>query len=270
MNFCQFGFQSLRFSFCRPKPLSTLLWRLHSQEVSLGLKGSDAVFNPSSGILARADREFEELGLKTVFQGSAFKMEDAPKLKLPEIAFIGRTSVGKSTLINALLNQTKLVRTSKKPGHTRLVNFFNVGSKFYLVDLPGYGYVHGLGSERGTRHFVKVAETYLKERSGKELRSICLLVDGKVGVTKNDLIAFEMMGELDAPFQIVLTKMDKLPKGRHQMMLDEVYKIKERFSLNSCFPHIFPLSAKEMTGLSELRYFICLSVGFTKPFKNMR
>ncbi|XP_068702577.1 probable GTP-binding protein EngB [Montipora foliosa] len=255
--------------FHREKALFLLLWRFFYHKGSPRAKESQSVFNPTSGILARADKEFQLLGPKAVFQGSAVKTEEAPNLKLPEVAFIGRTSVGKSSLINALLNQTKLVKTSKTPGHTRLVNFYNIGSKFYLVDLPGYGYVQGVGKEQGTRHFVKVAEKYLKQRAGKELRSICLLIDGKVGVTKNDMIAFEMMGELDAPFQVVLTKMDKLHKGRHQVMIDEVYRVRERFKLNSCFPHIFPVSAKGKTGLSELRYFICLSVGFTKPFTNI-
>ncbi|XP_073253461.1 probable GTP-binding protein EngB [Porites lutea] len=259
----------LPITFCSPKITRFSLQRFHSQKALRIHKGSDAVFQPSIGILARADREFEFLSPRTTLQGSAKKLDDVPKLKLPEVAFIGRTSVGKSSLINALLNQTKLVKTSKRPGHTRLVNFFNVDSKFYLVDLPGYGYVEGLGSERGTNHFVKVAERYLQQRAGKELRSICLLIDGKIGVTKNDLIAFEMMGEIAAPFQVVLTKMDKLHKEKHQMMIEEVHKIKERFSLNSCYPHIFALSAREKTGLSELRYFICQSVGFTKPFKNL-
>ncbi|KAK3752591.1 hypothetical protein QZH41_018790, partial [Actinostola sp. cb2023] len=114
------------------------------------------------------------------------------------IALLGRTSVGKSSLINALLQQKKLARTSKTPGHTRLINFFNVGLKFYLVDLPGYGYVEGQGDEG--QHFVRVVEQYLKERAGKQLRSVCLLIDGKVGIKKNDLIAVEMLEEMDAPF----------------------------------------------------------------------
>ncbi|XP_074620103.1 putative GTP-binding protein EngB [Acropora palmata] len=257
-------------NFAVKKDIYLFFYRNYCQKVATLAKESDSVFDPTANILARADKEFQFLGLKAALQGSFLKTKDTISPRLPEVAFIGRTSVGKSSLINALLNQTKLAKTSKIPGHTRLVNFYNVASKFYLVDLPGYGYVQGLTNDRGTQHFVKVAESYLKERAGKELRSICLLIDGKVGVTKNDLIAFEMMGELDAPFQVVLTKMDKLPKGRHQMMIDEVYRVRERFKLNSCFPHIFPVSARVMTGLSELRYFICLSVGFTKPFKNIQ
>ncbi|XP_020604625.1 uncharacterized protein LOC110043504 isoform X1 [Orbicella faveolata] len=235
---CHRFLTSLAFQIRRKKAFS---WRFYCQNVLSGPEGSDTGFNPTKRALDRAERQFELLGAEATFQGSALKLEDAPKLRLPEVAFIGRTSVGKSSLINALLNQKKLVRTSKKPGHTRLVNFFNIGSKMYLVDLPGYGYVAGLGSKRGTEHFVNVAESYLKERAGKELRSVCLLIDGKVGVKKNDLIAFEMMGEFGGPFQVVLTKMDKLPIVRHQMMIEEVYKIKEEFGLNNCFPHIFPV-----------------------------
>ncbi|XP_078371103.1 putative GTP-binding protein EngB isoform X2 [Oculina patagonica] len=259
MRGCQGRF--VGFALRCKKALRLSPGRFHSQNALSGVQGSDTGFNPTRRALDRADREFELLGPKATFQGSALKLEDAPKLKLPEVAFIGRTSVGKSSLINALLNQKKLVKTSKKPGHTRLINFFNISSKMYLVDLPGYGYVTGLGSTRGTEHFVKVAETYLEERAGKELRSVCLLIDGKVGIKKNDLIAFEMMGEFGGSFQVILTKMDKLPKLQHQKMIEEVYKIKDKFGLNNCFPHIFPVSAKEKTGLSELRYFICLNVG---------
>ncbi|XP_020604626.1 uncharacterized protein LOC110043504 isoform X2 [Orbicella faveolata] len=204
---CHRFLTSLAFQIRRKKAFS---WRFYCQNVLSGPEGSDTGFNPTKRALDRAERQFELLGAEATFQGSALKLEDAPKLRLPE-------------------------------GHTRLVNFFNIGSKMYLVDLPGYGYVAGLGSKRGTEHFVNVAESYLKERAGKELRSVCLLIDGKVGVKKNDLIAFEMMGEFGGPFQVVLTKMDKLPIVRHQMMIEEVYKIKEEFGLNNCFPHIFPV-----------------------------
>ncbi|XP_058948738.1 probable GTP-binding protein EngB [Pocillopora verrucosa] len=251
----------MQSSTCHKKFFSFLIWRSYCQHVASGIQGYNTSFNPTRRALDRADNEFELIGPKASFHGSAIKLEDAPKLKLPEVAFIGRTSVGKSSLINAILNRKKFVKTSKKPGHTRLVNFFNINSKMYLVDLPGYGYVEGLGSKRGTEHFVKVAETYLRERAGKELRSVCLLIDGKVGVKKSDLIAFEMMGEFGGPFQVILTKMDKLPKPRHQAVIEEVYKIKEKFSLDNCFPHVFAVSSTEKTGLSELRYFISLNVG---------
>ncbi|XP_032231188.2 probable GTP-binding protein EngB [Nematostella vectensis] len=216
-------------------------------------------FSPSLRDLSEADRLFRNIGPKTALAGSFMKIYDEEKLEpLPEIALVGRTSVGKSSLINALLNQKKLARTSKRPGHTRHINLFNVGSRFHIVDLPGYGYVERVGP--GSHHFVQVVERYLKQRTGKQLKSVCLLIDGEVGIKINDLVAIEMLEEFNTPFQIVLTKMDKVSKDSWMLVASNIQQRVDKLS-NICYPHVFPISVKDKTGLSELRYFLGLNVG---------
>ncbi|EDO35427.1 predicted protein [Nematostella vectensis] len=207
-------------------------------------------FSPSLRDLSEADRLFRNIGPKTALAGSFMKIYDEEKLEpLPEIALVGRTSVGKSSLINALLNQKKLARTSKRPGHTRHINLFNVGSRFHIVDLPGYGYVERVGPVREFQNWVCY-----------RLKSVCLLIDGEVGIKINDLVAIEMLEEFNTPFEIVLTKMDKVSKDSWMLVASNIQQRVDKLS-NICYPHVFPISVKDKTGLSELRYFLGLNVG---------
>lgn len=137
---------------------------------------------------------------------------------LPQVAFSGRSNVGKSSLINVLLQRTrkKVAHVSAKPGKTQTLNFYRVNDHFFLVDLPGYGYAKAPGPVReGWREMV---EWYLS--NGKQLRGVVHLVDGRHPPTPLDLEMMEYLGELGIPALVVLTKMDRVPKGKQSKTVE--------------------------------------------------
>ena len=144
-----------------------------------------------------------------VFELGAVKPAQWPADGLPEIAFIGRSNVGKSSLINKLLGRKSLARVSGTPGKTRETNFYRINEKFRLVDLPGYGYATVSKTER-TR-FQKMLETYLTERT--VLRRVVQLVDIRHPPSAMDVAVHEWLLALDAPVLVVATKSDKLSKS---------------------------------------------------------
>ena len=132
-----------------------------------------------------------------------------PTPTLPEIAFAGRSNVGKSTLINSLLNRKKLVKTSSTPGKTQLINFFNINDKFHFVDLPGYGFAKV--PENVRKQWQRLIESYLQER--ESLRNVVLIVDSRHGPTKQDRQLKEWLDYYERPVLIVASKVDKLKRG---------------------------------------------------------
>ena len=144
-----------------------------------------------------------------VFELGAVKPAQWPADGLPEVAFIGRSNVGKSSLINKLLGRKSLARVSGTPGKTRETNFYRINEKFRLVDLPGYGYATVSKTER-TR-FQKMLETYLTERT--VLRRVVQLVDIRHPPSAMDVAVHEWLLALDAPVVVVATKSDKLSKS---------------------------------------------------------
>jgi len=136
-----------------------------------------------------------------------------PPAELPEIAFAGRSNVGKSSLLNRLVNRKKLARVSNTPGRTREVNFFKVNGAFLLVDLPGYGYAR-VSKERHAE-WRPLIESYL--RSTTQLHGVVQLIDSRHDPTPDDLQMLDYLGEIGVPTIIVLTKIDKLaPKERQR------------------------------------------------------
>lgn len=125
---------------------------------------------------------------------------------LSEFAFVGRSNVGKSSFINALTGRKMLAKTSSKPGKTRLINFFLIDEAMYLVDLPGYGYASH--SYQTREEFGNYIEEYLKK--SKNLKVVFLLVDTKVGPTKNDVLMFEYLKYLNLNIKVIGTKLDKI------------------------------------------------------------
>jgi GTP-binding protein len=138
-----------------------------------------------------------------------------PPPTLPEIAFAGRSNVGKSTLINSLLNRKKLVKTSSTPGKTQLINFFNINDKFHFVDLPGYGFAKV--PENVRKQWQRLIESYLQER--ESLRNVVLIVDSRHGPTAQDRQLKEWLDYYERPVLIVASKVDKLKRGKIQKNL---------------------------------------------------
>ena len=129
---------------------------------------------------------------------------------LNQIAFVGRSNVGKSSLINMLCNQKKLAKASSTPGRTRLINYFLINSKFYFVDLPGYGYAQASKTE--AYGWQSLIEPYLINND--KLKLVCMLVDSRITPTEQDKQMFDYLAYYQLPFIIIATKSDKLSKAQ--------------------------------------------------------
>jgi GTP-binding protein len=144
-----------------------------------------------------------------VFTKSVFDSKDLPQGGLPEVAFAGRSNVGKSSTLNRLVNMKNLAKISSSPGKTRLINFFLINEKLYFVDLPGYGFAKAPKSMR--KAWGKVVEDYLRER--ETLRGTVLLIDSRRGPLEPDLELLEWLDHYGKEKLIVLTKTDKLSRS---------------------------------------------------------
>ncbi|RUP46790.1 P-loop containing nucleoside triphosphate hydrolase protein [Jimgerdemannia flammicorona] len=163
----------------------------------------DPPLEPTPAQLKLANSIFSK---PAVFIKSAAKFEQVPKTKLPEVAFIGRSNVGKSTLINLLTDNKRLVKTAKNPGHTRLMNFFNIGDRLILVDMPGYGF-------RSRNEWGVMILDYFVRRD--PLRCIFLLLNPLHGLKPRDRDAIDMLNAKELPYQIVLTKTDLMSAEKY-------------------------------------------------------
>ena len=155
--------------------------------------------------------------LQLRFVTSASRHETLPETDA-EVALIGRSNVGKSSLVNALANQKQLAKVSKTPGRTQLINLFSLADGRTVVDLPGYGYAKAPGSARAS--WGRMTEAYLQERPG--LVRILVLVDGEIGPTKLDLTMLEWLRYLELPFAVIATKHDKVKSSQRQRRKREV------------------------------------------------
>jgi GTP-binding protein len=147
------------------------------------------------------------------FVTSAAQPSDFPPPSLPEVAVVGRSNVGKSSLINTLVGQSGLARTSRTPGRTRLVNWFAIDERFHLVDLPGYGYA--AVSQATRESWRPLIEGYLAER--KSLAGVLLLIDIRRGVQEEELDFIPWLAERETPVVVALTKADKLAKNKRTL-----------------------------------------------------
>lgn len=139
-------------------------------------------------------------------------VKKCPEGNLPEYAFIGRSNVGKSSLINMLTGKKGLAMTSQKPGKTMLINHFIINNEWYLVDLPGYGFAQR--GKEGRENIQRIIEDYILER--EQLTNLFVLIDCRHEAQKIDLEFMEWLGENGIPFSIIFTKIDKIGKGRLQ------------------------------------------------------
>lgn len=144
--------------------------------------------------------------------------EQYPNSNLPEIAFAGRSNVGKSSLINSLINRKNLARTSQKPGKTRTINFYNIDESFRLVDLPGYGYAAVSKSHRDD--WGEIIDRYLHSRDN--LKEVFLLVDIRHEPNDNDLMMYNWILEMGFSGYVIATKLDKIGKSRLQQYIKTI------------------------------------------------
>ena len=173
-----------------------------------------------------------------------------PDTQLPEYAFIGRSNVGKSSLINMLTNQKGLAKTSAKPGKTLLINHFKVDDSWFIVDLPGYGYAR-IG-KTGLEKLQKLINGYILNR--KQLTCLMLLIDSRHEPQKIDLDFMEMLATNGIPFAIVFTKLDKLSTRQWQNNL-KAYKARLEQDWEE-LPPIFATSAEKGIGREEILNYI--------------
>ena len=159
---------------------------------------------------------------------SSARVDQCPQSPFPEYAFIGRSNVGKSSLINMLTNHSKLAKTSATPGKTLLINHFLVNKQWYLVDLPGYGFARRSKTE--TENLRKMITGYILMR--EQMANLFLLIDSRHKPQKNDLDFIEFLGNNEIPFSIVFTKADKLSRSslnlnvkRYLQVLEEQWEV---------------------------------------------
>ena len=189
------------------------------------------------------------------FLMGAVQMTGLPPADLPEVAFAGRSNVGKSSLINAVTGRTHLARASTAPGRTREINFFVADERLRLVDLPGYGFAKVSRGEKNK--FQNLGRAYLRGRPN--LKRAYLLIDSRHGLKDVDLEAMEAFDLAAVSYQIVLTKTDKLnARDVAQVAAETTRKIQKR---PAAFPRVVATSSEKGAGIPELRAEILLACG---------
>jgi GTP-binding protein len=181
------------------------------------------------------------------FMMGAVAMDGLPSGDMPEVAFAGRSNVGKSSLINALVGRHRLARASTEPGRTREINFFLLDGRLRLVDLPGYGFAKV--SRGAARQFQDLGRAYLRGRPN--LKRVYLLIDARHGLKDPDAEALDALDRAAVSYQIVLTKADKLKRGEAEAMVTTTLaKVAKR---PAAFPRVLATSAEKGEGLPQLR-----------------
>ena len=182
-----------------------------------------------------------------VFVNGSMKLETIPPAGVTEIAFAGRSNVGKSTLVNALTGRKTLARASNTPGRTQQINFFDLGGRLMLVDLPGYGYAEAPKTE--IKRWTDLVNTYLKGRA--PLRRVCVLVDARHGLKPPDEPVMKMLDDAAVSYQVVLTKADKLrPPALARLIVETQTALAKR---RAAHPGVLAVSSLDGTGVPELR-----------------
>lgn len=181
------------------------------------------------------------------FVAGAMTADQLPDMQLPEIAFAGRSNVGKSSLINALTNQKSLARTSQTPGRTRQLNFFDCGERLCLVDLPGYGYAKA--SKTDIKAWTSLTLDFLKGRA--TLKRVMLLIDSRRGIGDKDREIMSIFDKSAVSWAVVLTKIDKLSATEKTAVTANT--LAEAAKHVAAWPGVFVTSAEKAVGIGELR-----------------
>jgi GTP-binding protein len=177
-----------------------------------------------------------------------------PDEQLPEVAFAGRSNVGKSSLLNALLGRQGLARTSNTPGRTRELNYFLVGDRMHVVDMPGYGYAKA--SKTLVRDWNQLVRDYLRGRT--QLKRVFLLIDSRHGVKENDRATMELMDKSAVSYQLVLTKIDKLKPSEIPGVIAAATEAIKKHA--AAYPEVIATSSEKRLGIDALREAVALTL----------
>ena len=184
---------------------------------------------------------------KNNFIGSFISIDQIPETQLPECCFVGRSNVGKSSIINAITKSKKLAKTSKTPGRTQSINLFKINEKLNIVDLPGYGYAKISKVKRDD--LANLIESYIINR--KNLQQVFVLIDCKVGIKDTDIDIFDMISESNKQFSIILTKIDKCAinfvKSQNESLISLMKNYKSHFN------KIFSTSSNKNIGIIDMQ-----------------
>lgn len=178
---------------------------------------------------------------------AAQRLDQLPAPSGPEVAFAGRSNVGKSSLINAMTGRKALARTSAQPGRTRQLNFFDLGARLILVDMPGYGYAQA--AKEVKEDWQGLMFEFLRGRP--TLRRVVLLLDARIEVKESDTAVLDLLDRAAVTYQLVLTKVDSVKPGALARKQDEVDALARKHP--AAFPDVLATSADAGTGMAELR-----------------
>jgi GTP-binding protein len=174
-------------------------------------------------------------------------LEQLPADTLPEIALAGRSNVGKSSLVNALTGRKMLAKTSHTPGRTQQLNYFNLGGKLFIVDMPGYGYAKVSKTQK--EEWNELIRAYFRGRAG--LRCVFILIDSRHGLKETDEEIMTMLNETGVAYRIVLTKVDKVKTPEQEKVSADIQNALRKRA--AAFPEIYATSSHDGIGIAELR-----------------
>lgn len=198
----------------------------------------------TQSLIPEGQKLFEQ---KPVFFRGVVDVAQLPTGRLPEIAFAGRSNVGKSSLINAVTAVPKLARASQTPGRTQELNFFEQKGRFFIVDLPGYGFANA--PQKSVQTWTRLIHDYLRGRP--QLRRVFLLIDVRHGIKEVDENIMKMLDKAAVSYQLIITKADKVSESEAQQMLSRVFEIGQKHV--ACYPEVLLTSADKKQNIDLVR-----------------
>jgi GTP-binding protein len=264
-NPCCLSLGLLCFSPAHARCISKKKARLQSVSPLWAIEGVDAVSSLLPHEMSQAMRFFQA---PSTLITSSSDATDLPEWNVPELAFAGRSNVGKSSLINAVVGQPGLVRTSKTPGRTQLLHFFSVGGKkgslpdLALVDMPGYGFANV--PKKVEHAFHALVGGYMEQRRGENLKNVFLLIDARRGVTPVDQDFMDFLHDLGVLYQVVFTKADALSPSELTKHVEHARAVAMGVDRLNMHPVIHVTSVKEGFGIKELQHQIVSQSGLLR------